>query len=217
MAALDHNAIGAAAALLWQHWAASTRIPELPEHCRPADRSDGYAVQAAVAALSGQRVVGWKIAATSLVGQAHIGVDGPLAGRLLSSRVTTITKDRPAPGPTPLAGNAMRVAEAEFAFRLRGSLPARERVYGVQEVLDAVATMHPAIEIPDSRYDDFTRVGAPSSSPTPPAPAGSSSPRRPLPIGENRISRRMSWKRFSTTVPPNVASAPTSCATRASR
>ncbi len=161
MATLDHDAIGAAATLLWRHWTASTRIPELPAHCRPADRSDGYAIQAAVAALSGQRVVGWKIAATSLVGQGHIGVDGPLAGRLLSSRVATITKDRPAPAPTSLDGNAMRVAEAEFAFRLRGSLPARESVYGVQEVLDAVDAVHPAIEIPDSRYDDFARVGAP--------------------------------------------------------
>ncbi len=161
MAGLDHNAISAAATLLWRHWTASTHIPELPAHCRPSDRSDGYAIQAAVAALSGQRVVGWKIAATSIVGQTHIGVDGPLAGRLLSNRVTTITKDRPAPGPTPLAGNSMRVAEAEFAFRLRGSLPAREGVYGVQEVLDAVESMHPAIEIPDSRYNDFARVGAP--------------------------------------------------------
>jgi 2-keto-4-pentenoate hydratase len=161
MAALDHNALGAAATLLWRHWTASTRIPELPARCRPADRSDGYAIQAAVAALSGQRVIGWKIAATSLVGQSHIGVDGPLAGRLLSSRVVTITKDRPAPPPMSLDGNAMRVAEAEFAFRLRGSLPPRERVYGVQEVLDAVESVHPAIEIPDSRYEDFARVGAP--------------------------------------------------------
>jgi 2-keto-4-pentenoate hydratase len=28
-------------------------------------------------------------------------------------------------------------------------------------VLDAVTSLHPAIEIPDSRFDDFTRVGAP--------------------------------------------------------
>jgi len=161
MAALDHNAIGAAATLLWRHWTASTRISELPEHCRPADRSDGYAIQAAVAALSGQRVVGWKIAATSLVGQAHIGVDGPLAGRLLSGRVLTVTRNRTAHAPISLEGNVMRVSEAEFAFRLRGSLPARERVYGLQEVLDAVESLHPAIELPDSRYDNFARVGAP--------------------------------------------------------
>jgi 2-keto-4-pentenoate hydratase len=161
MAALDHNAIGAAATLLWRHWTAGTRIPQLPDRCRPADRSDGYAIQAAVAALSGQRVVGWKIAATSLVGQSHIGVDGPMAGRLLSNRVMTATRSRATAAPAPLSGNIMRVAEAEFAFRLRGSLPPRERVYGVQEVLDAVESVHPAIEVPDSRYDDFARVGAP--------------------------------------------------------
>jgi 2-keto-4-pentenoate hydratase len=160
MAALDHHAIGAAATILWQHWTAGSRIPQLPSHCRPADRSDGYAIQAAVAALSGQRVIGWKIAATSRVGQAHIGVEGPLAGRLLGGRVATMTKNRQA-APTSLAANVMRVAEAEFAFRLKGSLPAREPVYGVQEVLDAVDSLHPAIEIPDSRFDDYANVGAP--------------------------------------------------------
>ena len=159
MAVLDHDAISAAASLLWRHWTAGARIPHLPERCRPADRLDGYAIQAALAALSGQRVVGWKIAATSLVGQRHIGVDGPLAGRLLSNRVKTATKRRAA--AASLDGNVMRVAEAEFAFRLRASLPPRERVYGVQEVLDAVQSVHPAIEIPDSRYDDFAQVGAP--------------------------------------------------------
>lgn len=161
MATLDDNAIGAAAALLWRNWTASTRIPQLPETCRPADRSEGYAIQRAVANLSGQRVVGWKIAATSVAGQAHIGVDGPLAGRLLSGRVLTVTRSRAAGAPISLDRNAMRVAEAEFAFRLRGSLPARERVYGVQEVLDAVDSLHAAIEIPDSRYDDVAHVGAP--------------------------------------------------------
>ncbi len=161
MGNLDHKAISAAATLLWRHWTAGTKLPHLPEDIRPLDRSDGYAVQAAVAALSGQRVVGWKIAATSGVGQTHIGVDAPLAGRLLSGRVTTVTKDRTEREPTSLDGNGMRVAEAEFAFRLRGSLPAREAVYGVQEVLDSVEALHPTIEIPDSRYDDYARVGAP--------------------------------------------------------
>ena len=33
------------------------------------------------------RLFGWKIAATSLAGQKHIGVDGPLAGRLLAETV----------------------------------------------------------------------------------------------------------------------------------
>src|SRR4029453_2778645 len=119
MGTLDHKAISAAATLLWRHWTAGTKFPQLPEDIRPLDRSSGYAIQAAVAALSGQRVVGWKIAATSIVGQTHIGVDGPLAGRVLSARVTTVTKDRVPREPTSLHGNIKRVADADVVFRLK--------------------------------------------------------------------------------------------------
>jgi 2-keto-4-pentenoate hydratase len=149
------DTIEAAAALLWRHWTARTRIDALPAACRPTDRAQGYAVQAELARLSGQPVAGWKIAATSAAGQAHIGVDGPLAGRLLRDRVL-------APGAVvPLAGNTMRVAEVEFAFRMARALPPRVAPYEPGEVMDAVATLHPSVEVPDSRYDDFARVGAP--------------------------------------------------------
>jgi 2-keto-4-pentenoate hydratase len=56
----------------------------------------------------------------------------------------------------------MKVAEAEFAFRMGTDLPRRSAAYGVPEVLAAVASLHPVIEVPDSRYADFTRVGAPA-------------------------------------------------------
>jgi 2-keto-4-pentenoate hydratase len=152
---LSSDAISTAAATLWDHWMQSRRLEALPAACRPADRAGGYAVQAGVCRLSGQRVVGWKIAATSQAGQRHIAVDGPLAGPLLAGRA--LAPDAAA----PLAGNHMRVAEAEFAFRIGRPLPRRETPYSVGEVLDAVDALHPAIEVPDSRYTDFTRVGAP--------------------------------------------------------
>ena len=47
-----------------------------------------------------------------------------------------------------------------FAFRMAVDLPPRREAYTVGEVLAAVAALHPAIEIPDSRYNDFTIVGA---------------------------------------------------------
>src|SRR6185436_12745034 len=49
---------------------------------------------------------------------------------------------------------------AEFAFRMAGDLRPRETPYGVDDVLPSVASLHPAIEVPDSRYEDFTTVGA---------------------------------------------------------
>jgi len=158
--ALQSSAIEDAAALLWRHWTTRTRLVELPAAVRPADRSDGYAIQRAVARLSHQDVIGWKIAATSIVGQRHIGVDGPLAGALLENRVATgVSPD--AASEIALSGNLMRVAEAEFAFRLRRPLGAREALYGMPEVMDAVESLHPAIEIPDSRYENFAGVGTP--------------------------------------------------------
>lgn len=144
-----------AAALLWRHWQATTRIDALPEACRPATRAEGYAIQAELARQAGQATFGWKIAATSVAGQKHIAVDGPLAGRLLAGRTV------PAGTPVRLGDNLMRVAEAEFAFKMRSALPPRGTPYTVDEVLAAVDTLHPAIEIPDSRYRDFTVVGAP--------------------------------------------------------
>jgi len=147
--------IESAAATLWRNWQESGRIEELPQQCRPLDRAQGYAIQAKLADLSGQSVVGWKIAATSKAGQAHIHVDGPLAGRLLKNRVVESGSE------IPLAGNLMRVAEAEFAFRFRRPLPKREEPYSASEVLEAVESLHPAIEVPDSRYVDYTVVGAP--------------------------------------------------------
>ncbi len=147
------NAAQDAARLLWTHWQAGTTLEALPAELRPGNRSAGYAVQAQLPLVAGRSVVGWKIAATSAAGQAHIRVNGPLAGRLLSGQID-------ADGATlTLAGNRMRVAEPEFAFRFGTSLPPRGAPYSVQQVLDAVATLHPALEVPDSRYTRFEQAG----------------------------------------------------------
>jgi 2-keto-4-pentenoate hydratase len=146
---------GSAGAILWQNWQQRTRIDHLPPDCRPVDRAAAYSAQKEIVTFSGQDVVGWKIAATSAAGQKHIGVDGPLAGPLLANRVLT-------DGATvPLDGNIMMVAEAEFAFKFARPLPKRTNPYTQDEVLAAVESLHPAIEVPDSRYNDFVKVGAP--------------------------------------------------------
>src|SRR4029453_16722606 len=94
-------------------------LSSLPERCRPRDGAEGYAIQSEVVRLSGQRVAGWKIAATSVAGQRHINVDGPLAGPLLADRLVG------AGSTIHLSRNRMRLAEAEFAFRIAAPLPRR--------------------------------------------------------------------------------------------
>src|SRR5712671_2838779 len=96
--------VAQAAALLWQTWQEGQRRDTLPAALQPADRAQGYAIQAEIERLAGQARCGWKIAATSTAGQAHIGVDGPLAGRLLPHSLCS------AGASVPLAANLMRAA-----------------------------------------------------------------------------------------------------------
>src|SRR3954453_9246402 len=151
---LERNQIVAAAQTLNDHWRAGTKLAVLDESQRPRNRAEGYAIQAEIEKYSTTHLFGWKIDNTSEAGQRHINVDGPLAGRILAE---TVLADG---GTASMAGNEMRVAEPEFAFRMRVDLPARSTPYTMQQVLDAVDTLHPAIEIPDSRFADFVSAGA---------------------------------------------------------
>jgi 2-keto-4-pentenoate hydratase len=152
---MDKATAQKASELLVRCWREGSVIEALPSPLRPKSRAEGYAIQAEIEASSEKPLFGWKIAATSVAGQNHIGVDGPLAGRLLTERVH---EDGDA---IPLGANRMRVAECEFAFRMGRDLPPRPTRYARNEVLDAVADLHLAIEIPDSRYADFVTAGGP--------------------------------------------------------
>ncbi len=141
-------------AFLIDLWQRQQRCVGMPTELMPANRRAAYDVQALMEQQSAQPLSGWKIAATSVAGQKHIGVDGPLAGRYIAERVL------PSGGTVPFGRNHMKVAEIEFAFRMGRDLAPREAPYSEANVFDAVASLHPAIEIPDSRYDHFETVGA---------------------------------------------------------
>jgi 2-keto-4-pentenoate hydratase len=121
--------------------------------CGRAALADGYAIQDAMVASAAQPVAGWKIAATSKAGQAHIGVTEPLAGRLFKNFILEDGARLPA---APLH---MKVMEAEFAFRMARDLPPRSAAYEQAEVCDAVAALHLAIEVPDARFEHFAEIG----------------------------------------------------------
>jgi len=143
----------AACTLLYRHWSDGTQLEELPADLRPKDRAEAYRVQAYIEDFTSQPLYGWKIAATSINGQRHIGVDGPLAGRILAERVIDDG------GVFVLGSSLMRVAEVEFAFRMGRDLMPRPAPYAQDEVLAAVASLHPAIELPDSRFAHFESAG----------------------------------------------------------
>src|SRR6201996_9061485 len=148
---MDRDQIAAAARTIGGHWRAGTKLTALDAAQRPQSRKDGYAIQAELEKAG--KLFGWKIAATSEAGQKHINVAGPMAGRIMADKVIADG------GTASMHGNEMRVAEPEFCFRMARDLPPRPTPYSVAEVLDAVGSLHPAIEIPDSRFADFVSAG----------------------------------------------------------
>lgn len=145
-----------ASEIIWRLWQSGETVQALPTDMQPETRGEGYAIQAGLERLSSAPRAGWKIAATSIAGQRHIGVDQPLAGRLFAE---WLVED----GSTvSIASNRMRVAEPEFAFRLKQNVSPRGEPYGMQDTMAAVGDLHLCIELPDSRFTDFASVGGPS-------------------------------------------------------
>ena len=50
----------------------------------------------------------------------------------------------------------------EFAFTLGTDLKASDAPYSRRAIMNALETWHPAIEVSDSRYCDWTSIGAPN-------------------------------------------------------
>jgi 2-keto-4-pentenoate hydratase len=138
---------------VWEHWQSGQAMPHFAALMRPTTREAGYAAQAALAGLVGAQLAGWKIAATSEAGQKHIGVSGPLAGRIFADRI------KPLGAAISLAGNRMCVAEPEMTFQFARDLPPRTEPYTAAEVMDAVADLYIAVEVPNSRFADFVHAG----------------------------------------------------------
>lgn len=141
-----------AAEVVWSAWQKGERLSRLPHDIRPATVEEGWAAQQQLEPLIGP-TYGWKIAATSAAGQRHIGVAAPLPGLLFE-------RFRCEPGDVLSSDNLhMRVVEAEFAFLMGRDVPGGA---SAAAVVDAVSALHLAVEVPDSRFDDFASVGGPS-------------------------------------------------------
>ncbi len=138
------DAVERAAAALIAAWKNRKTIPELPAGARPASVEEAYAVQDAVSRALGP-VGGFKVGAATPAAE-------PRRAPLLASRIHA--------GPARLsASDFHRLGiEAELALRVGRDLPPRERRYTRDEVLAALDTLHPAIEIVDSRFADRERM-----------------------------------------------------------
>lgn len=118
-------------------------IAALPEAARPQTEAESYAIQDAVLRHLGEGIGGYK------VGLSPEG--GIFCAPIYNSRVYA------SPAYLRPASFHLLGIECEIGFRLDRALPARPLPYGRKEVLAAVS-LHPTIEIVDSRYQDFRAV-----------------------------------------------------------
>jgi 2-keto-4-pentenoate hydratase len=152
---MDSEAIRRAALTIRSCWENRRRLTALPEDCRPKRLRDGYEIQHELETLQGA-AIGWKIAATSKAGQQHIGVDAPLAGRLFK-------RFAHGDGARLPAGHLhMRVAEAEFAFKMAQDLPARGEVITTGTITAARRAGQEGVKLWESRYAAFPTNEEPS-------------------------------------------------------
>jgi 2-keto-4-pentenoate hydratase len=115
-------------------------IAALPAGAIPQTEAESYAIQDAVIRRLGETVGGWK------VGISPLG--GHFAAPIYASAV------HPSPASLPAAGLKIIGIECEIGFRFNRALPSRPEPYTRDEVL-AAASLHPTIEVVDSRYQDF--------------------------------------------------------------
>ena len=149
------EAAAGAARLLAEAWRMGARLQDMPAEIRPKTLADSYRVQERLVAEIAIAPGGWKIGCTSAAARKILKARAPFAGRVIGTRIF-------ASGVIlPSSGYAVRGIEGEFAFRLKSALPARKRAYGRAEVAAAVGALHPAIEVVDPRFAEFTKVSLP--------------------------------------------------------
>lgn len=116
-------------------------IATLPRELVPETSEEAYAVQDALARAMGA-IAGWKVGAAGPAAEPNCA---PLFADLVA----------PSPARFPAAQFPLGGIEGELAFRFGKSLPPRPTPYDEEEVWQAALTLHPAIELVQSRFADF--------------------------------------------------------------
>lgn len=112
----------------------------------PPDSTTAYRIARMVEEELGLPVAGWKIAAMKREMQEALRTDSPIYGRIYEPEVYL------SPASVLFATQCSPIPEAEYVARLAVDLPPRSKAYGLDEVTEAVASLHPGIEMPECHF-----------------------------------------------------------------
>ena len=112
----------------------------------PPDKDAAYRIARLVEEELGWQVVGWKIAAAKAEMQQALRTDSPIYGRVFAPGI------KPSPTSVEHARQCSPIPEVEYMARLGADLPPRTKPYTVEEVTEAMASLHPGIELAECRF-----------------------------------------------------------------
>jgi 2-keto-4-pentenoate hydratase len=122
------------------------QIADLSESRVPRTVAAGYEAAAEVERALGWAPLGWKIAGTTAAVREKLRIDAPIYGR-------TYRRFRAAsPCRLAHAGLLDPLVESEFFVTLARDLPVRETPWTMDDVRDAVGTVHAGVEVAECRF-----------------------------------------------------------------
>ncbi len=133
---MSEDDIAKAGTLLAGAWSQSALLEGLPNYLYPKTFEEAAAIQTAMAAVIGDRVVGWKVA----------GAPGPMIGRIFESHCYVNAATLPA-----RQARHRPALESEIGFQVTRDLPVRQAPYAREEVM-AAATLTFTFEIVGTRF-----------------------------------------------------------------
>ncbi len=124
-------------------------IADLPADLQPADENEAFFVQDVMARSYGE-IGGWKIGARGADAEPFFA---PMPAAWIGENGSTFE------------GLMYRLngVECEIAFRMGRDLPPRSTAYTRDEVVAAIGSCHPAIEVIESAFADTTKVSRTAS------------------------------------------------------
>lgn len=130
-------------------------IAEMPADCAPKTLADGYAVQERLLQLLDTPTTGYLLGLTNEYMQKIFNVDAPYYAHILAPNLHRSPKRF---GAKELLTRGL---ECEVAFRMARDLPPRGKPYAMEDVAEAVATMHPSIEVVNGHFENWLDLPMP--------------------------------------------------------
>jgi 2-keto-4-pentenoate hydratase len=144
ISAIDRSRLREASEILLEARRTVTPIVELPAKLRPTTLAEAYFLQDVMIVELGA-IAGWKVGALSPEATPNFA---PMFDFGIISTGSIIATGM----------RRMRGIEAEIAFLIGHDLPTRAAEYTREEVLAAIASAHPAIELLETAYVDPDKV-----------------------------------------------------------